>query len=458
MVETKTGHADDRWSGSMSPITSSPRILAVGLALTLGASLTSCATSTTSGTSSSGSAASAALAAADGFWDSSAVHDIALDVDESALTEAIETYLDSGEKVWVTATVTIDGETFTNVGLKLKGNSSLRGISADDDPATLPWIIRLDEYVDGQSIDGETEFVVRGNTSESSLNEAVALTLLADSGLASQAAVSSRFSVNGSDETLRLVVQNPGEEWDASAFGDDDGLLYKAESGGDYSYRGDDPEAYVDVFEQEAGDDELTPLIEFLQFINESDDATFAADLDQYLDVESFATYLAFQDLVDNFDDIDGPGNNSYLHYDPETALMTVVSWDLNLAFGARNGGPAGGAGGDQGGGGPMGDVPTRDTTDAADAADAAAGGAGGAASARGAGGGNILSERFLENDDFAALVDAASAELTASLYDSGRAQELLDAWSATLESQASDLIDAATLQSDADSVAAYFD
>jgi spore coat protein CotH len=73
-------------------------------------------------------------------------------------------------------------------------------------------------------------------------------------------------------------------------------------------------------------------------------------------------------------------------------------------------------------------------------------------------GGGNILSERFLENDDFAALVDAASAELTASLYDSGRAQELLDAWSATLESQASDLIDAATLQSDADSVAAYFD
>jgi len=447
----------------MSPITSSTRILAVGVALVLGAGLTSCSTSTTSGTSSSSSAASAALAA-DGFWDSSAVHDIALEVDESALTEAIETYLDSGEKVWVTATVTIDGETFTNAGLKLKGNSSLRGISADDDPATLPWIIRLDEYVDGQSLDGETEFVLRGNTSESSLNEGVALTLLAESGLASQAAVSSRFSVTGSDETLRLVVQNPGDEWDASAFGDDGGLLYKAESGGDYSYRGDDPEAYVDVFEQEAGDDELTPLIEFLQFINESDDATFAADLDQYLDVESFATYLAFQDLVDNFDDIDGPGNNSYLHYDPETGLMTVVSWDLNLAFGARNGGPDGGAGGDQGGGGgPTGDLPARDTTDATDvtdAVDAAAGGAGGAARGAGGGmsGGNILSERFLENDDFAALVDTASAELTASLYDSGRAREILDAWTATLESQASDLIDVATLQSDADAVAAYLD
>ncbi len=35
--------------------------------------------------------------------------------------------------------------------------------------------------------------------------------------------------------------------------------LYKAESTGDYSYRGDDPESYVDVFDQEAGKDNTDP-------------------------------------------------------------------------------------------------------------------------------------------------------------------------------------------------------
>jgi spore coat protein CotH len=89
----------------------------------------------------------------------------------------------------------------------------------------------------------------------------------------------------------------------------------KAESGGDYSYRGDDPAAYEDVFDQEAGEDnaDLMPLIEFLEFLNESDDATFAAEIATRLDVDGFATYLAMQTLLDNFDDIDGPGNNSYL-------------------------------------------------------------------------------------------------------------------------------------------------
>ena len=73
----------------------------------------------------------------------------------------------------------------------------------------------------------------------------------------------------------------------------------------------------------------------FLQFLNESDDETFAAELPERLDVDAFARYLAMMDLVANFDDIDGPGNNAYLWYDVATEQFTVVPWDMNLAFGA---------------------------------------------------------------------------------------------------------------------------
>jgi spore coat protein CotH len=379
-----------------------------------------------------------------GFWDQSVVHSLSISYDQADYDALIAAYIDTGEKEWIEATVVIDGATFEDVGLKLKGNSSLKGLSTDADaelssenPEDLPWIIDLDKFVDGQEYEGSVEFVIRGNSSETSLNEAVALDLLEASGLAAEQAVATRVEVNG-NEALRLVVENPDDSWVERALTGST-ALYKAETGGDYSYRGDDPESYTDVFDQEAGEDDLTPLIDFLQFINESDDATFEAELGQHLDVTSFATYLAFQELVDNFDDIDGPGNNSYLSYDASTGLMTVVSWDLNLAFGASPGG--GGQGQAQGRG-------------QGQAQGQAQGGGGGG---RG-GGSNVLSERFLANASFAALYQSELDRLTQELYTSGLAQNVLDSWTQTLEEGASDLVSSDVVSSEASSVAQYFD
>lgn len=430
----------------------------------------------------SGSTSSSATTTS-ALWDTTQVHTIDLTYDADAYDALIDAYLDSGSKEWISADVTIDGTTYQNVGLKLKGNSSLRSLSTSEDatlssanPQDLPWIIRFDKYVDGQNHEGATELVVRGNSSETSLNEALALDLLRESGLATEQATAVRFSADGSDASLRLVIESPDDTWMERELGE--GLLYKADASGDYSYRGDDESAYTDVFDQQGGDDDLTPVISFLQWINESDDDTFAADLDEHLDVQSFATYLAFQDLVQNSDDIDGPGNNSYLYYDPDTTQMTVVNWDLNLAFGASPGGGMGGGagfgGGDDtdgagfGGGmppggqnGPTGDDASTDggfapgdagpagTADGSDGADGTARADGNA----GGGGSNILVERFMDVPEFAALVDAASASLQEKLVDSGVAQELLETRTQTLLDDASDLVDAATIQEESDAL-----
>ena len=430
---------------------------AAGVVLLATVALASCAATETD--------AASADTASD-LWDSSSVHSIEVSYDQEDYDAMIETYLDSGEKEWIRATVTIDGVTYEDVGLKLKGNSSLRGLSTDADaelssenPEDLPWVIRLDEYVEDQNHEGTTELVVRGNSSETALNEAVALELLEEAGLASEQAIAVRFSADGSEETLRLVIENPDDEWMERELGD--GLLYKAEAGGDYSYRGEDEEAYADVFDQEGGDDDLTPLIDFLQWLNESTDEEFAADLDEHLDVEAFATYLAFQELVGNSDDIDGPGNNSYLYYDPDTGQMTVVSWDLNLAFGGGVGGggmPDGGEGeapegeAPEMGDGEMPEMPEGEAPEgeAPEGGDGEAGGGG-----FGGGGSNVLAERFLENDEYAALYEAELDRLQEELYDSGTATELLDEWTQTLLDGASDLVDAETIQEESDAIAA---
>jgi spore coat protein CotH len=421
-----------------------------------------------------GTTATSSVTAADvdlgavGTLSSTEVHDIAVEFDQAAFEAMVETYTSTGDKAWISATVTIDGTTYENVGLRLKGNSSLRGVTATDDPATIPWLVKLDEFVQDQDHEGLEEFVVRSSRSESALNEAVALELLDLAGLASQDAVAVRFSVNGGDAELRLVIDSPDGEWMAEELSDS-GALYKAESTGDWSYRGDDPASYDEVFDQEAGKDnaDLTPLIEFLEFINESDDATFEAELSQWLDVESFATYLAMQDLLDNFDDINGPGNNAYLYWDTEAERFTVVPWDYNLAFGQRPGGAGGEFGGDVPGGGDlpappdgfdpseMGDLPAPpDGVDPSEMGDMGGGRGGFGGGPGGMMRDNPLVDRFLANEEWNALYEQATVDLRAALYDSGTASSILEQWSSIVSS--SGLVDAATIANDAAAIDSY--
>jgi spore coat protein CotH len=389
------------------------------------------------------------------LFDSNVLTELAVDVDQAEYDAMIATYVESGDKDWIHADVTVDGVTYEDAGMRLKGNSSLFGLggagpqlpgggeipsglgipgaeATSEEPQSLPWLIQLDRFVDGQAHGGTTDLVVRSNSSETALNEAMSLDLLELAGLPTQDWTHAGFSVNGSDPVLRLVIENPNDEWDAANF-DSEGILYKAKSGGDYSYRGDDPDAYAEVFDQETRKDEenLTPLIELLDFINNADDATFAEELAEHVEVGAFAQYLAMEELLANFDDIEGPGNNSYLRWDEETDRITIVAWDHNLALGGFGAGGFGG--GEQGGGAP-------------------------AAPPDGLfGANNVLAERFKADPELGASYEAALDELRQSLYRSGQAEEMLEHRVQILTENADGLVEAATIRAEADSIVEIF-
>ena len=397
----------------------------------------------------------------DGYLDPDSLHSVEITVDQNAYQEMIAAYTSNQTKNWIEATVTVDGVAHEKAGLKLKGNSSLQGISADSEPQKLPWLVRFDKFVDGANHDGMTRMVIRASSSTSALNEAVALDLLAKTGLASEKAAHISLSVNGSDPVLRLTCQDLDESWVAQNF-DVAGLLYKAESTGDYTYRGTDESAYKDVFDQETGKANLTPLIGFLQFINESSDADFQSGLAQRVDVDKMVTYLAFEDVIDNFDDITGPGNNSFLWWAEQTNQMTVVAWDHNCAFGLKprtgqqgqgGGQPPGGGGQGQppgdGGAPPNGQAPTGQPP-------------GGGGGQQPGGGGNqtkanALVDRFNSLMDGETKVSAERDRLKQELYTSGVAQTILDARAKVLTDQAGSLIEQSAVEADKQTIAAYF-
>ena len=451
-----------------------PAIAIATLALLAGCSAAPVSAAATSSTTTEASTAatdavdaSSVDLGAVGTLDSAEVHEVSLSFEDDDYQAMLDAYTSTGNKEWIEATVTIDGETYERAGIRLKGNSSLgglrgggrgpgSGVSAED-PTTLPWLIRLDEFVEDQQHDGLTELVVRSNNSSTALNEALALELLDLAGLASQDAVATSFSVNGSEPALRLAIENPDDAWMADQLAAS-GALYKAESSGDYTYRGDDPEAYTEVFDQEAGDDnaDLTPLIEFLDFVNNADDAAFEAELESRLDVDAFATYLAMQELLANFDDIDGPGNNAYLYYDTETEQFTVVPWDYNLAFGSGPGGGGPIVRGIAPGGGEMvpppgGGMPAPPGDELPE--NAVPGGTGEQGAARGpAGRTNPLVQRFLAVDAWNELYETRQEELRESLFGSGVAAKVLAAWQGIVTS--SGLVDADTVTSEASGIA----
>ena len=443
--------------------------LGVGVAGTV--ALTGCASLQAVG--SQGTSSASAGGVTDGYLDPDSLHSVEITVDQSAYQEMITAYASNQTKNWIEATVTVDGVAHEKAGLKLKGNSSLQGISADTAPQQLPWLVRFDKFVDGANHEGMTRMVIRASSSTSALNEAVALDLLAKTGLASEKAAHISLSVNGSDPVLRLTCQDLDESWVEQNF-DVAGLLYKAESTGDYTYRGTDESAYKDVFDQETGKANLTPLIEFLQFINESSDADFQSGLAQRVDVDKMVTYLAFEDVIDNFDDITGPGNNSFLWWAEQANQMTVVAWDHNCAFGLKPGAGQQGQGGGQppGGGGqgqppsggqqPGGGQPPGDGGAPSNGQAPNGQPPGGAGGQQPGGGGsqtkaNALVDRFNSLMDGETKVSAERDRLKQELYTSGVAQTILDARAKVLTDQAGSLIEQSAVEADKQTIAAYF-
>ena len=437
-------------------------LAALGVGAVGTVALTGCASLQAVG--SQGTSSASAGGVTNGYLAADSLHSVEITVDQSAYQEMITAYTSNQ------ATVTVDGVAHEKAGLKLKGNSSLQGVSADTAPQQLPWLVRFDKFVDGANHEGMTRMVIRAGATTSALNEAVALDLLATTGLASEKAAHISLSINGSDPVLRLTCQDLDESWVGQNF-DVAGLLYKAESTGDYTYRGTDESAYKDVFDQETGKANLTPLIEFLQFINESSDADFQSGLAQRVDVDKMVTYLAFEDVIDNFDDITGPGNNSFLWWAEQANQMTVVAWDHNCAFGLKpgagvgqrwhgDGGQPPGGGGQPSGGGSApsnGQVPTGQPP----------GGAGGQQPpdvgrqpGDGGGGGtraNALVDRFNSLMDGETKVSAERDRLKQELYTSGVAQTILDARAKVLTDQAGSLIEQSAVEADKQTIAAYF-
>ncbi|MET8576752.1 CotH kinase family protein [Streptomyces sp. NPDC005012] len=431
-----------------------------------------------------------------GLYDTTVAHSIQLDYDRSEFDKMMKEFQEEGSKEYIEADLVVDGVLLEDVGLRLKGNSTLMSLRdgsgsgmpggarggggmtqydlSAEKPEELPWLIKIDEFVEGRAYQGEREISLRPGTDDQlPVNEALALSLMDTSGLKNERYAFTSFEVDGRPVTTRLMVESPDTEY-AESTGDGNGVMYKARAGSSFSYVGDDPTDYESSFKQlnKVGSQDLEPVMRLIRWVDQASDEEFEKELDQYVDVESLATYVAAQNLLLNGDDMAGPGRNYLLRYDLDTKRFTVLGWDYNLTFsGDATAGPddetgMGGMPGGRGGGtaaegqeaAPEGDRP-----DGLPEGDPPAGlpegfpegvpegfpeeppegfpgggmpgGAGAAAGEEGGAGrggmgglsGHALKDRFLESDAFDDVYKKAYQELYEKFYGSGTALKSLD-------------------------------
>ena len=439
------------------------------------------------------------------LWDSDVLHTIEVHFDTADYTRMIAAFRSDGSKTYIEADITIDGTKIESVGLRLKGNSTLRSLLggrggapvggggqlggqvptasrptgapqqqgaapplqqgaappqqqggavpggivggttpavSTDQPEKLPWLIQFDEFVKNRRYQGQKEIAVRpsaGVTPNTALNEVLSLQLIAMAGEPSERSAYSSFAINGSKPTLRLVLEQPGDEFAGDNF-DNDGVLYKSLSTGRFQYLGEDPLAYSNAYRQitQKKSYDLAPVIKLLKWVTDASNTEFDADLDKHVDVTSLARYVALHNLLLDFDDMSGPGQNSYLWYDLDTERFTIISWDVNLSLsgtltqGPLDAGGFGGAGARVGGGAVPGGVTTQ-------------GGVGGGAVPAGLGG-NLLKTRFLASAKFQQIYLQEYRKIYDDLFVGGRALGALADVEKFLTSKTTSFVDAPTI------------
>lgn len=256
--------------------------------------------------------------------------------------------------MWVTATVEFDGNTWTNVGIRYKGNSSLRS-SWDSKTLKLPLKLDFDEFEDdypeisNQRFYGFKQLSLSNNFGDaSSLRETVAYDLLEEAGLVAAETGFYEVILDYGEGPVSLGLYTAVEVIDDTVvervFGDDSGNIYEAD-GPAASLAEGTADQIEDSFqkennEQEADWSDIEALYEVLHSEERTGDPeAWRASLESIFDVNAFLKWLAISAAIQHWDTYGAMAHNYYLYHDPETGRLMWISWDHNFVLGGMGGG-----------------------------------------------------------------------------------------------------------------------
>ena len=223
---------------------------------------------------------------------------------------------------WFEATVTVDGEIHTQVGVRKKG---FLGSLSKVKPALK---VRFDKFIDGQLLGGAMKRLTLNNAQQdpSMLNTCMAYHIFAAAGLPAPRCNFAIVAVNGEDLGLYAHVESMKTAFLERNFSDPSGNFYEGtvsdfrpEWRGTLQKKTNEAEAdWSDIDEAVAALQDPSPAgLEAL------------ADI---IDIDRFLTFWATEVLIGHWDGYAGNRNNFYVYREPD-APFVFIPWGADQVF-----------------------------------------------------------------------------------------------------------------------------
>lgn len=220
------------------------------------------------------------------------------------------------------STVTINGETFREVSIKLKGAAgSFQPIYAK--PA---FTINLDSHIDGQEFRGYDKFYLNNSRQDDTFcNEIICRELFNRAGIPTPRATHATIELNGRDLGLYVMVEGFNKKWLRRHFENIDGNLY-------------DGGFLKDIFTDlsvNAGADPLNhDAKEALRdTLYEKDLTQRLEKISERLDVDMFLTHVALDSFTWNWDGYAMKHNNYRLYHNLDTGKFQFIPHGMDQMF-----------------------------------------------------------------------------------------------------------------------------
>lgn len=287
--------------------------------------------------------------------------------------------------------VEINGQTFYQVGIRTKGNTSLSSVV--NDPTTDRYSLKLefDHYVDGQTCFGLDKLILNNNYADATnMKEALCYDMFqfldTDASLYNYAEI----SVNGEYRGVYLALEAVEDSFLLRNYGTEKGALYKPEGiemgggrqeggrpdvdsqnagggsggnrpsgdgsrpdfgdapdlgnmpdfgnmfgsggsgGADLNYTNDDLDSYSTIWDGEVTD---TRKADHKRVVKALKNISEGTDLETYMDIDNLLKYMAVHVFSVNMDSLSGNMAHNYYLYE-SNGQLNLIPWDYNLAFG----------------------------------------------------------------------------------------------------------------------------
>lgn len=223
---------------------------------------------------------------------------------------------------WFHARLTVDGETYEDVGVRKKG---FFGSVSSSRPSLK---IRVDKFVDDQLHSGLKRITLNNQRQDPSLiRSCLAYAVFARAGVPTPRCNFAQLFVNGRNMGAFAHVESLKKPWLRRHFEDEDGYLYEGTLS---DFR---PE-YRGTIEQKTDEETpyQVPIDRIVEAVQAPDDQLIAA-LDAVIDLDNFFRFWAAEVLTTHWDGYSGNTNNFWFYDDPTSGKVHFIPWGPDATF-----------------------------------------------------------------------------------------------------------------------------